>query len=454
MGTCGWSDRRADGTTGVSPYRADVDLLLAFAALLLLAVLVSSLAHRTVLSTAALFLVGGFLLGDGTLGVLHIQPQDEIVSGLAELALFSVLFTDGMRVGLGELRSAWRLPGRALFLGLPLTLLATALMAHLVAGLPWVESFLLGAALSPTDPVFAAAIVGREEIPYRLRNLLNVESGLNDGLALPVVVVLIAAAGTGTAGFDLVTEVAAGVALGVGVPYVAIRLERSRFFSATTAYEPLNGFAIGLLVLALALLTHANVFLAAFSAGITIATMSPAMRSAFHEFGELVAELLKLGALLVFGALISLSFLGDIGVAGYVFALLALFVARPVALGLALLRSALDRKERLAAAWFGPKGFASVVYGLLILEAGLGLSDELFHLVALVVVASILAHSSTDVLVARWFEPGPAPPRGSEEGRPDGAGDDPGAGTEPLAEAEVDTDAASDAAPDEAPSGE
>ena len=334
-----------------------MDLLLAFAGLLLLAVLVSSLANRTVLSTAALFLVGGFLLGEGTLGVLDVHPEDELVSGLAELALFTVLFTDGMRVGLGELRSAWRLPGRALVFGLPLTLLATALMAHYVAGLPWLESFLLGAALSPTDPVFAAAIVGREEIPYRLRNLLNVESGLNDGLALPVVVVLLAAAGAeSVTSLELLTEVLAGIALGVAVPYVAIKLEQTRYFSATTAYEPLNGFAIGLLVLALALLTHANVFLAAFSAGITVATMSPAMRAAFHQFGELVAELLKLGALLVFGALISLEFLGEIGLSGYVFAFLALFLARPAALGVALLRSKLDRKERLAAAWFGPEG--------------------------------------------------------------------------------------------------
>lgn len=385
-------------------------ILLAFAAMLLLAVLISSLAHRTVVSTAALFLVGGFMLGDGTLGVLHIRAEDNLVSGLAELALFSVLFTDGMRVGLPELRSAWRLPGRALIVGLPLTLAATAAMAHYVAGVPWVESLLLGAALSPTDPVFAAAIVGREEIPYHLRNLLNVESGLNDGLALPVVVILLATAGASeVGGLELLGEVVAGVALGVGIPYIAIRLERSRFFSAAAAYQPLNAFAIGLIVLALASITHANEFLAAFSAGITIATMSPAMRSAFHQFGELVAELLKLGALLVFGALISLSFLGEIGWQGYVFAALALFVARPVALGLALIGSRLDRKERLAAAWFGPKGFASVVYGLLILEGGLVRSDELFHLVALVVTASILAHSSTDVLIARWFEPGAAP---------------------------------------------
>ncbi len=379
--------------------------LLVFSLLLLAAVLVSSLANRTVLSTAALFLVGGIVLGKESLGVLDITPGDPLVAELAELALFSVLFTDGMRVGLPELRSAWRLPGRALVFGLPLTLIITAGFAHWVAGVPWLEALLLGAVLSPTDPVFAAAIVGRDEIPYRLRHLLNVESGLNDGLALPVVVVLLAAAGSSSVGwFSLGTELVGGVALGVGVPWVAIKLERTRYFSATAAYEPLNALAIGLVVLSLALLTHANVFLAGFAGGVTVATMSPAIRAAFHQFGELLAELLKLAALLVFGALISPAFLGDIGVSGYVFAVLALVVARPIAIGVALLGTRLPRKEQAAAAWFGPKGFASVVYALLILEAGLALSDELFHLAALVVTASILAHSSTDVLVARWFE--------------------------------------------------
>lgn len=117
------------------------------------------------------------------------------MSVLAELALFSVLFTDGMRVGWRDLRSAWREPGRALLLGLPLTVLVTAVLAHVVAGLPWLHAFLVGAVLAPTDPVFAAAIVGREEVPRRLRHLLNVESGVNDGLVLPVVLVLLAAAG-------------------------------------------------------------------------------------------------------------------------------------------------------------------------------------------------------------------------------------------------------------------
>ena len=259
--------------------------------------------------------------------------------------------------------------------------------------------------LSPTDPVFAAAIVGREEVPARLRRLLNVESGLNDGLALPLVVILLAIAGEGEFHLGAVVgEVTFGVVLGVLVPWAAIRLERTRFFSAHTTYAPLNAFAIGLLVLALSSITHANEFLAAFAAGITVATVGPEVREAFHRFGELVAELLKLAALLVFGALMSPHFLMEIPWTGYAFAVLVLVAVRPVALGIALWGSHLGWREWAAAAWFGPKGFASVVFGLLVLKSGLARGDEVFHLTALVITGSILAHSSTDVLVAHWLQ--------------------------------------------------
>jgi NhaP-type Na+/H+ or K+/H+ antiporter len=381
-------------------------LLLAFAAVLLVAVLVSALAHRTILSTAVVFLVAGFVLGPETTGVLDLDAGSPIVATLAELALFAVLFTDGMRVGWADLRSAWRLPGRALGWGLPLTLLITAGLAYVVVGLDWPEALLIGAVLAPTDPVFAAALVGNDKVPARLRHLLNVESGVNDGLALPFVIVFLAVA----AGSDdlhlgtLATELGLGLAIGVAVPVAAILLERTRWFAASVAYEPLNGFAIGLLVLALGTVTHANLFLAAFAAGITVASFGPRQRAAFEHFGENLAELLKLAALLVFGALISWEFLGEISWTGWVFAVLAIVVARPVALWISFLRSGLGMREQAAAMWFGPKGFASVVYGLLVLESQIAAADKIFHLVALTIVLSILAHSSTDIVVARAFD--------------------------------------------------
>lgn len=396
-------------------------LLLAFSVLLLIGVLLSGIAHRTILSTAVLFLVGGFLLGTGVLGVLDFAPDDPLVSGLASLALFAVLFTDGQKVGWQDLRRAWRLPGRALLLGMPLTMIVTAVLAYWLVGLSWPEAFLIGAILAPTDPVFAAALVGNNRVPYRLRHLLNVESGLNDGLALPFVVIFLALASAESVEFPLlVLELLSGILLGVAVPWIAIRLERSRFFDAVHVYKPLNGVAIGLLVFAIASVTHANLYLAAFAAGITIATMGPKQKESFEPFGELVSELLKLAALLVFGALISPQFLSEIPFSGWIFVVAAVLVARPIAIAISLWRSGLTTREQAAAAWFGPKGFASVVYGLLVLEAGIGSSDTIFHLVAATIALSIILHSSTDVVVANGFakaaereaiaaQPGPSP---------------------------------------------
>ncbi len=380
--------------------------LLAFATMLLAAVFLSGVANRSVLSTSILFLVGGVVLGSG----FGPTVSNQAVSLVAELALFAVLFTDGMRASLPDLKQAWRLPGRALLFGLPLTLMGTALLAHFIAGENWLFALLIGAILCPTDPVLASAIVGREEVPARLRHLLNVESGVNDGIALPLVIVLMSVAGSGTSHFGLLAgEVGGGIGIGIVVPWLAIRAGELRLFSATAAYEPLYGFAIGLLLLGIATVTHLNQFLAAFIGGSTIATIGPEVRGNFHRFGNLVAELLKLGALMLFGTLISVQLLSEISIGGYGFAVLTLLFVRPVAMALALLRSRLSYRERLVVGWFGPKGFASVVFGLLVLSAGrsggldLAQAQMTFHLIAVVIAGSILAHSSTDTLMAHWL---------------------------------------------------
>lgn len=391
-------------------------LVLCFAALLVIGVLISELAHRTVISTAVLFLVGGFVLGPGVLDVLDVESGDPGVTVLAELALFAVLYSDGMKVGVGDLRRAWRLPGRALILGLPLTLGITAALAHYLVGLPWLESLLLGAVLAPTDPVFASAIIGRQEVPGRLRHLLSVESGVNDGLALPIVLVLITAAGgTDTGGGELVGELALGMVIGFAVPYAILMLERTPFLAAQRNLEPLVPAAIGLLVLGLCLTTHANLFLGAFTAGVTVASMSQEFRHQFEQLGELVAEQLKLVAVLVFAALLTPAFLfEETPATGWVLAVLVLVVARPAALLIALAGARLTGREKVAVMWFGPKGFASVVYGLLVLESGIEQADLLFHLVGITIALSILAHSSTDVVLARRFRDGDADPSTDE----------------------------------------
>ena len=168
--------------------------------------------------------------------------------------------------------------------------------------------------------------------------------------------------------------------------------------------QPLLAVSIGLLVLAICKATHANLFLGAFAAGITVATLSKGLRHEFEQFGDLVTELLKLAAIMVFGALITPSFLfGEIPLAGWIFALLALLIARPLALLVSFIGARFSFGEQATAMWFGPKGFASVVYGLIILESGIARADQIYHLIALVIVLSILSHSSTDVVIARRF---------------------------------------------------
>jgi len=390
-------------------------LVLIFGIVLLVSVLLSDLANRTVLSTAVLFLAAGFFFG-GILGWINVSPGDPTVARISALALIAVLFTDGMKVGIRECGSLWRLPGRALLFGLPLTLALTALMCRYIAGLGWLQSFLIGAVLSPTDPVFAAAIVGRQRIPARLRHLLNVESGINDGLALPIVLALLAIGGEhGVGGGVLALQLAGGIAIGVIVPLVAIFLERQAWLAISSEYGPLFALSIGIIVWSAAAVTGFNAFLAAFAAGITVASTQSDLRDQFEEVGGLLTEILKLSALLLFGAMISPAFLAQAGWRDYVFACAALLFARPIALLVALVGARLSRREKLVAAWFGPKGFASVVYAMMVLRSNVPGANHMFHLIALVIAISIVAHSSTDVPIARWF---PRKSKGTTEKRP------------------------------------
>nr|WP_280431336.1 cation:proton antiporter [Nocardia brasiliensis] len=382
-----------------------VALVLAFGVVLLISVSLSGVAARTVLSTALLFLLAGALIGDGGFGFVAVAPSDSLVVTLADIALFVVLFTDGQRASVPALREGWRLSGRALGLAMPLTMVLIAVPAHWLVGLDWPTAFLVGAILSPTDPVFAAAIVGRQDVPLRLRRLLNVESGLNDGLALPFVLIFLATAQHKDSGLaDIAIELVLGLVLGIVIPAaVALAWRWSKILTVEPRLQALGPLAIAVTLYGACHLTHANPYLAAFAAGSTLATLDRVASEHYEPFGELLSETTKFAALLVFGALITPERLGHLGVGAWVIAIVAIVLVRPAAMLLSLIRTPLSRGERAAAAWFGPKGFASVVYGLLALQSGIADSEVVFDLVAVTIALSIVLHSSTDVPVARML---------------------------------------------------
>jgi NhaP-type Na+/H+ or K+/H+ antiporter len=135
-----------------------------------------------------------------------------------------------------------------------------------------------------------------------------------------------------------------------------------------------------------------------------LASVSPQSKAAFESLGESLAELSKFAALLVFGALLTPSLFGDLPFGGYVAVVLAIVAVRPLSLLGSLAGTGIDRREKLTAAWFGPKGFASVVYGLLVLQSGIPQGKQAYTLIAVCIAFSIVAHSSTDVPIARLFD--------------------------------------------------
>src|SRR5215831_4745841 len=178
----------------------DVSLLV-LGATLVGGALLSGIARRSFLSLTALFVLVGFLLGPGAIGVLHFDARSSFVRDLATVALIVILFRDGLEVESEMLQEHWHLPLRKLVLAMPLTAAITAVATKLLTSLSWTESFLLGALLSPTDPVLSSSVVTNPRVPRIIRHSLNLESGLNDGLALPAVLAFAAALEPGSSNF-------------------------------------------------------------------------------------------------------------------------------------------------------------------------------------------------------------------------------------------------------------
>ncbi|HET7566033.1 MAG TPA: cation:proton antiporter [Gemmatimonadaceae bacterium] len=382
-----------------------ISFLLVFAVTYVIAILLSGYADRTPISLSVLFLIVGFLAEPGVLGLLTVRPSGVIVANFARVVLLSVLVSDGLKVSARSLECSWRLPARALVLGMPLTIGVIAIFARIIAGTSWIDGLLLGAVLSPTDPVFASAIVDRPTIPRRLRSMLNVESGMNDGLALPAVFLFLGLArDTPVAASRLIGEPIVGLAIGVVVPILFIRIRNLEFVTIAKVYHAREGLAIGLLAVMVAAVLDGNTFLAAFAAGVTTTTVAPQIGERFASIGGTISDLFKLATLLLFGALISPNFLREVGTSGYVFAVATILFARPIALALAMVGSGLSRTDWLTAAWFGPRGFASAVYAIMLVSAGAPHSIRLFQLTAVVVVGSIIANTTTEVWAAKQYQ--------------------------------------------------
>jgi sodium/hydrogen antiporter len=379
--------------------------------LLVLGALFSGVARRSFLSLTAVFVLAGFVLGEGALGVLEFDPRSEFVESLAIVALILILFRDGLEVEAEMLQRAWHLPFRKLALGMPITCALIACAAVAMTDLSWTEAFLVGALLTPTDPVLSSSVVTNPRVPRLIRHSLNLESGMNDGLALPAVLALVAALDAGSGDFVwwqfVLQDISLGVVTGLVVGYLAsflmprkVRLGHEITPHQKSLYALGTAFAVyGIAVLQ----PEGNGFISVFVCAITLGILRPDIRESFELRSEGVIEIVKLGIFVVFGSLLTFGGLFGDGWAAVGLVAFTLLVARPVAVFVSLAGTRLDTATKAFMTWFGPKGVASMTFALLVLAEGIPAAERIFNLVALTVFCSIILHGLSDTPGASWI---------------------------------------------------
>ncbi len=381
---------------------------------LLLFSLVSGRLQGTIFTAPLVFIVFGYAVGDGGFKLAQIDVGHSAIHFVAELTLILVLFADAARIDLDRVRRDHNLPVRMLLIGLPLSIAAGTLIAlQLFPAFSIWEAALLAALLAPTDAALGQAVVSDSAVPVRIRQAINVESGLNDGIALPAVLLLAALAGAGHGETDAadwirfgVLQVTLGPLAGVAVGYVGARLldvaaERGW---ANTSFQGIGILALAMFAYAVAEMIGGNGFIAAFVGGMVFGNSIRHPCTFLFEFMETEGQLLVLITFLVFGAVLLPESLAQIKLSYLLYAVLSLSVIRMIPIALALVGASLRLPSQLFLGWFGPRGLASILFVLLILEESeMPHRDELLAITVVTVGLSALLHGVSAAPLARLY---------------------------------------------------
>ena len=396
----------------------EFEVIALVAAFVLVYSLVSRRIETTSITGPMLFVGFGIIAGTAGFDLLDIGMEEGVVRVLAEATLVLVLFTDAIRIDLRRLRSQLDLPARLLGLGLPLALVAgTFVGLWILPGFGLWEAALMAAILTPTDAALGRAVVSSPLVPVRIRQALNVESGLNDGLMLPVITVLLALA---AAGVDLETpgywvgfaasQIGFGVLIGSLVGFGGGRL--IHFFAEKGwidgAFRQLATLAVGVGAFAFAEAVGGNGFVAAFVAGLAFGEAARDLCEGAYDFAEDEGQLLTLLTFLFFGAALVGPALDELTWPIAIYAAASLTVVRLIPVAIGLLGTRLKGPTVGYLGWFGPRGLASILFGLFVLEeAALPMAEDILLVMTWTVFASVVLHGATayplSVRYGKWF---------------------------------------------------
>jgi NhaP-type Na+/H+ or K+/H+ antiporter len=401
----------------------DSSSLVVIATVFLAYAAVSRRLQGTSITAPIVFVGAGFLLGSEGLGWLHVTFGQDAISTLAEATLVVVLFTDASRIDLRALRSEYAVPARLLGIGLPLTIAAGALIGGLVLpGVTWAEALVLAIVLAPTDAALGQAVVTDPSLPSRIRQGLNVESGLNDGLCVPLLAIALAIAQTeagdtsGTHAAKLVVEaigwgVVGGIVAGAIAGYV-LRTAKAHGW-ITEQWIPVVPVLAAVGAYGIADARFGSGFIAAFVAGVVFGRIARTDADA-AAFSEELGNVLNGVTLIVFGAAVLGAVWSRIGLVDVVYAVSSLTIVRMVPVAIAMIGTRARPPTVLFLGWFGPRGLASIVFGVLVIEGGnLPHTGVLVVALTATVASSVVAHGLTAAPLARryaaWFAASPTP---------------------------------------------
>jgi NhaP-type Na+/H+ or K+/H+ antiporter len=413
---------------------ARVKWALAIVALALL--VVASFSRRlqgTPVTPAMVFTVIGLIAGPLALAELELPPTGSTVRALAEATLAIVLFSDASRIRLRELRRELGVPTRLLGIGLPLTIgLGAVVGAALFSSLDVAELLLLGVVLAPTDAALGQAVVVDRRLPSRIRQGLNVESGLNDGICVPLLLIFLAAAEaeTGTTSHHHAIQVVAeqigygivgGLVAGAGSATLVARARRHDLIAGP--WLQVVPVATAALAYGLASGLGGSGFIAAFVAGALFGAMRGKEAATTANLSEELADLLGGVTFLVFGAVLFGPTLENLSVSIVAYAVLSLTVVRMLPVAVALVGSRARPQTLAFLGWFGPRGLASIVFTVTVVEESRLPGARTLELAAYATIGlSVIAHGLSAAPLAaryaRWYAAHPAERRPEMESRP------------------------------------
>ncbi|GBE57470.1 K(+)/H(+) antiporter NhaP2 [bacterium BMS3Abin01] len=382
--------------------------ILVFVAIILAYGLLSRRLELSSITPQMVFVAMGMFLGAGTFGLIDLRVENEVFLLVGEAALALTLFTDATRIDIASLRENESLPTRLLSMGMPLTIAAgTAIAALMFTDLTLFEAAIIGTVLSPTDAGLGQALVNNPHVPTRIRQALNVESGLNDGIATPILFMFIALAeaeeNTAGGGFWVsyaLKELGLGALVGLAVGIIGGWLVGQAIHRKlmTRTFQWLTFPALALIAWLLAALVEGNGFIAAFTAGLAIAWVTGSLikeqlKESVVTFSETGGQLLDFIVFFIFGAIV-VNELGLLDWRTVLYAGLSLTVIRMLPVALSLIGSRLHRGTILFMGWFGPRGLASIVLGTIVLQESPALAglERIQDVVMVTVVMSVFAH--------------------------------------------------------------